>query len=367
MKILYIVNDVNNAGGVARILSIKTNYLIEKFEFSIDILTQNNGFVSPFYAFNEKINFHDIILKGNIFRFFNAYRKNLNQKIKIINPDIILVCDNGLKAFTIPFILNTNIPIILEVHGSRFVEDFNKKNNFKNRFFSKFKYKFKKYCASKFHKIVVLSQESLKEWNSENAIIIPNPNFFETNEISKLNFKKAIIIARHSYEKGLDRMLPIWKKIVHNHQDWQLDIYGESAGNLEIKNYILQNNIEKNVTLFEPVINIQDKYLEASMYLMTSRQEGFPLVLIEAMAHGLPCIAYDCPVGPKAIINNNENGFLIENGNEVEFAKAIEILIENQNLRLKMGENANKSIQKFNIDAILETWNQLFLNSNNWY
>jgi glycosyltransferase involved in cell wall biosynthesis len=361
MKILYIVPDVNNEGGVARVLSIKANYLIEKFGYDISILTQNKGNSSTFYEFNKKIEFHDMILKGNIFKNFKSYRKNINQKIKEINPGVILICDNGLKAYIVPFITKTKTPIILECHGSRFVEDFEKNNTFFEKIFSKIKYKFKKFCASKFYKIICLSNESLTEWNPKNAIIIPNPVWFKTNSVSKLQNKKAIIIARHSFEKGLDRILPIWKKVIRKHNDWQLDIYGKSSKKRETEKLILILNLEKNVTLFEPVKEIQEKYLDASMYLMTSRHEGFPMVLIEAMAFGLPCIAYDCPVGPRAIINNNENGFLIENENETDFINAIKNLIENENLRIEMGKNAKKSSEKYNLDLIMKSWNTLFL------
>ncbi len=360
MKILYIVPDVNNEGGVARVLSIKANYLIEKFGYDITILTQNNGNSSPFYEFNRKIEFHDMLLKGNIFKFFNAFRKNINQKIKQINPDIVLVCDNGLKAYTIPYFKKSKTPIIFECHGSRFVEDFENNTTFFRKIISNIKYKFKKISASKFNKLICLSSESLKEWNTKNALLITNPVWFESNSVSKLQNKKAIIVARHSFEKGLDRILPIWKKIVEKQTDWQLEIYGKSSENQEIEKIILTLNLEKNVTLFEPIKNIQEKYLDASMYLMTSRHEGFPMVLIEAMALGLPCIAYDCPVGPRAIIVDKENGFLIENGNETEFVIAIEKLIENENLRVEMGKKAKISSEKFNLDLIMKIWNDLF-------
>ncbi len=356
MKILYIIPNINNEGGVARVLSIKANYLEDKFGYEIAILTQNNGNSSTFYEFNKKIEFHDMILKGNIFQFFNSYRKNLNQKIKQINPNIILVCDNGLKAYTIPFISKFKIPIVFECHGSRFVEEYKSRDLFSN-----LKYRFKNLVASKFDKFIALSDESLKEWNVKQARIIPNPLWFETNIVSELRNKKAIIVARHSYEKGLDRVVTIWGKIIEKHPDWQLEIYGKSSENQEIEKLVRNLNLEKKVPLFEPIKNIQEKYLDASLYLMTSRTEGFGMVLIEAMALGLPCIAYDCPVGPRTIINNNENGFLIENGNEGAFIEKINLLIENENLRIEMGKNAKISSEKYNLDLIMKSWNTLFL------
>ena len=93
---------------------------------------------------------------------------------------------------------------------------------------------------------------------------------------------------------------------------------------------------------------------------MTSRTEGFGMVLVEAMALGLPCIAYDCPCGPREIIQNNENGLLVENGNIDLFVQKMELLIEDENLRLQMGKNAQESIGKYDIDSIMQQWKSLF-------
>jgi glycosyltransferase involved in cell wall biosynthesis len=357
MKILYIVPNINNEGGVARVLSIKANYLLEKLGCEVLILTQNNGDSALFYDFNPKIELHDIILKGNKIAFFFQYVKKLNQKINLIKPDIIIVCDNGLKAFTIPFVLKTKIPIIFESHGSKFIEE-KQKNKF--HFLAKVKLLFKDYSANKFAKFVALSNESLKEWNVINGIIIPNPLWFKTNQFSDLKAKKVIAVSRHSHEKGLERLLLIWKKVVEKHPDWTLDIYGKYSENLGLQKIAQSLNISKNVVFYEPVKNINDKYLEASFYVMTSYYEGFPMVLIEAMASGLPCIAYDCPCGPRAIINNNQNGFLVENENLDTFVQKIELLIEDENLRIQMGKKAQKNSEKYDLEFIMQQWKLLF-------
>ena len=109
MRLLYIVPNINNEGGVARILSIKANYLVEKLGYEVHILTQNEGFSPLFYSFSPNVIFHDILLTGNFFKFLNSFSKGLKNKIKAIQPDIIVVCDNGLKAYSIPFILKNKM------------------------------------------------------------------------------------------------------------------------------------------------------------------------------------------------------------------------------------------------------------------
>jgi glycosyltransferase involved in cell wall biosynthesis len=93
---------------------------------------------------------------------------------------------------------------------------------------------------------------------------------------------------------------------------------------------------------------------------MTSRTEGFGLVLIEAMVSGLPCVAYDCPVGPRSIITDQENGFLVEDGNVDLFVEKLNLLIENEDIRKQLGEKAKKSVANYDLDTIMQQWQDLF-------
>lgn len=359
MKILFITPKINNEGGVARILSVKANYFVENFGYEVHILTQNGGDKPLFYSFNNKIKRLDMVLRGTKISFFLQYVKALKKVLKTLNPDIIIVCDNGLKAYLIPFILKTKIPIVFESHGSKFIEE-----KEQTKYFSGTSYKlaFKEFYANKFAKFVTLSNESLKEWNINNGLIISNPLWFEATRFADLHSKKVIIVARHSYEKGLDRMLQIWQKVIQKHPDWSLEIYGKSTENLELQRLANSLNIIDYVTFYEPVKNINDKYIEASIVAVTSRTEGFGMVLIEAMACGVPVIAYDCPVGPRSIITNNENGFLIQNENINLFVEKLNLLIENENLRIEMGKKARESVEKYNLETIMQQWKSLFEN-----
>jgi glycosyltransferase involved in cell wall biosynthesis len=299
-------------------------------------------------------------LEGANFQFLNNYRKSLNKQVASINPDIIIVCDNGLKAFTVPFILNSKTPIIFECHGSIFMEENVSKNMFFSNFLRKLKYSFKSFGASKFNKIITLSEENREEWSKKNSFVIPNPLWFSTAKEADLSQKNVISVGRHTYEKGFDRLLEIWKKVIVKFPDWNLTIYGKSNPDFDLIALAKKLNIENNITFHEPIKNINEKYLEASIYLMPSRFEGFGMVLIEAMASGLPCISYDCPCGPRAIIKDNYNGFLIENGNENEFVKTVSNLIDNENLRIQIGKNSKESVNKYDIDEIMNLWDKLF-------
>jgi len=356
MKILYIIPKINNEGGVARVLSLKSNYFIQKENYQVNILTQNNGNFPLFFDFDSRIELHDMSLLGNPIKFLINYKKALNELVAKISPDVIFVLDNGLKAYLLPYFLKTPIPVILEIHGSKYVQE----EKGTNKLFDFFAIKIKDLGIKRYTKVVFLSIESALEWNYKNPIIISNPISFSNNEFSNLSSKKAIAVARHSYEKGLDRMLQIWEKVVLKYPDWSLVIYGKSNKNQELQQFLTTLGISNNVTFFEPVKNISEKYLDSSLYLMTSRSEGFPMVLLEAMALGLPCVAYDCPCGPSAIIQNNENGFLVEDGNIDLFVQKMELLIEDENLRIQMGKNAKNSISKYDLETIMQQWKSLF-------
>ncbi|SEO77728.1 Glycosyltransferase involved in cell wall bisynthesis [Flavobacterium sp. CF108] len=356
MKLLYIVPNIKNAGGVARVLSIKANYFIEHFGYEVHILSQNEDENSPFYDFNSKIIFHNMILEGNVFHFLNSYKKHLNQKIAAIKPDVILVADNGLKAFILPLIVKTKIPIVLEIHSSKFIEE----QSLKSNIFSKLKYKFKDFGAEKYTKVVVLSSENLKDWPINNAVIIPNPSWIKTENAAALKNKRVIAVARNSYEKGLDRMLLIWEKVIDIHPDWTLDIYTDEVDLLN--SIVIDLGLTSTISVFSFVKNIEEKYLESSILVMTSRFEAFPMVLIEAMSLGLPSISYDCPSGPRSIITDNENGFLIPDGDLELFAEKLSFLIENEELRIKFGAASKEKMKEYQLEPVMKQWKALLEN-----
>lgn len=356
MKLLYIAPNIKNAGGVARVLSIKANYFIEHFGYEVHILSQNEKENLPFYDFSSKIIFHNMILEGNVFHFLNSYKKQLNQKIATIKPDVILVADNGLKAFILPLILKTKIPIVLEIHSSKFIEE----QSLKPNIFSKLKYRFKDFGAKKYTKVVALSSENLKHWHINNAVIIPNPSWIKTENTASLKNKRIIAVARNSYEKALDRMLLIWEKVTQKHPDWTLDIYTDEVDSLN--NIVIDLGLTSVINVFSFVKNIEEKYLESSILVMTSRFEAFPMVLIEAMSLGLPSISYDCPSGPRSIITDNENGFLIPNGNLDLFAEKLSFLIENEELRMKFGTASKEKMKEYQLEPVMKQWKALLEN-----
>ncbi|MEC4050738.1 glycosyltransferase [Flavobacterium sp. SUN046] len=356
MRLVYLVPNINNEGGVARVLSIKTQQLIERWGYEIHIITQNNGHNARFYAFPPEIHFYDIQLKGNALSFLLSYKKQLNSLLSTIAPDVVVISDNGLKAFLLPFIISKKWPTVFEAHGSRYVQE--------QAHISALRLivekTIKQLGAKRFTKFVSLSPQSKAEWGLPLAEIIPNPLWFTATEKASLQNKKVIVVARDSYEKGLDRLLLIWKQIQINHPDWILEIYGAKSSESQLQTTITNLDLTDSVHLFDAVKNIQEQYLKVSICLMTSRTEGFPMVILEAMESGLPVIAYDCPIGPRTLIENEVNGYLIPDGQINLFVEQLSTLMDHSELRYQLGNNAVTSVQKYQLEPIMNQWNDLF-------
>lgn len=360
MKLLYITNGINGAGGLERVLSIKASYLVEHYNYKVTIVSLNDGNNKPFYEFSNKISFKNISVKGNVWQYCTSYRKGLSHIVTRTNPDIIIICDDGLKAFFIPIFLSKKVPIIYERHVSKEIE-MNHEYPFWKKTLIKAKWKLMESLAQRFQKFVVLTEGNTKEWKMlKNLEVIPNPLSFYPEESSALQNKKLIAVGRHAYQKGYDRLLQAWKMVHEKYPDWHLEIYGKIEANNSIKKLAQNLEIGKCVTFYPPANDIQSKYMDASIYVMSSRYEGFGMVLIEAMACGLPCVSFDCNYGPSDIIDHGHDGLLVENGNIKELAEALIKLVDNYDLRLKLGSNAKENVKRFLPETVVKKWDDLF-------
>ncbi|MCF6294472.1 MAG: glycosyltransferase family 4 protein [Flavobacteriaceae bacterium] len=361
MKLLYITNQICGSGGLERVLSIKASYLADKLGYNVHVVTLNQNDAPLFYKFSDKLKYHDITVNGNYLQYFIKYRNCLKSIINTIQPDIISVCDDGLKGFFVPKIIHKPCIMIYERHASKNIF---KKTDTPN-ILQKIKYKvidiMMHYGAKNYDAFVVLTNYNTNEWKLDNLTVIANPLSFYPNTLSNGNNKKVITVGNHGYQKGLDRLLQIWERVSDKFPEWKLDVYGKIDKNETYIALAKKLNIDNSVNFHNPVKNIGDKYQEASIYAMTSRSEGFGMVLIEGMAYGLPCISFDCPSGPRDIITDKESGFLILNGDIETYTDKLILLIENNLLRLQMGKKAREKAKKYLPENIVPQWHDLFL------
>lgn len=360
MRLLYITNGVNGAGGLERVLSIKASYLADYYNYEVSILSLNDNHLYPFYTFSNKIKMLSISVSGNPLQYFLSYKKGIQEMVRQLKPDVIAVCDDGLKAFFIPKLLGSKIPIIYERHVSKEIEMNEGFSAFK-KIIIKSKWKLMEELGSNFSRFIVLTNGNTNEWKSlKNVAVIPNPLSFYPSTSSSLQNKKVIAVGKQGYQKGYDRLLNSWQLVNEKFPDWQLEIYGTIAPEFELQQLAQELGIDQSVFFFSPEKDIQSKYLDSSVYVMSSRYEGFGMVLIEAMACGIPCVSFDCNYGPSDIIENDVDGFVVTNGDCDSLASRIIELISDEALRITMGTKAKENVKRFLPETIVQQWDELF-------
>lgn len=358
MKLLYITNGISAPGGLERVLSIKASYLADKLGYEVHIITLNDAHNSSFYMFSTKIQFHDISYSGNTFQCFLRYVHGVRRIVKSINPDIISVCDDGLKGFFVPFLFGRKpCPMIYERHVSRLIALDGRKSSW----IDFFRFKFMNIGASFYDRMIVLTHDNLTEWSRlDNLQVISNPLSFYPEKVSSLKSKRIIAVGKISYQKGYERLVEAWKLIHKDVPNWSIHIYGSETDGGKIRRLIKEYNLQDQIYLHAPTQNIEREYLGASIYAFPSRYEGFGMVLTEAMACGVPCVSFDCPCGPRDIIYHDIDGILVENDNIPKFANSLLKLIEDEVYRYKLAQNARQNVTRYCVENIIREWHTLF-------
>ena len=354
MKLLYITNGINGAGGLERVLSVKASYLAEELGYDVTILVLNNTHQNLFYKFSPKIKFLSIDVLG-LSGYLASYRKGMQKMIDAVNPDIISVCDDGLKGFLLPAIIRSNAKWIYERHVSKLAESQSDDHLIK-KIVTRSKWFAMDRLAGKFQRFIVLTEGNRKEWTSlRNVEVIPNPLSFYPAESSALRSKTVICVGKISYQKGQDLLLKAWEKVYKKYPDWKLHLYGK-----ENLNVLDTNHLVNNVSYFAPAKDIEQRYLHSDIYVMSSRYEGFGMVLIEAMACGIPCVSFDCDYGPSDIISSGVDGFIVPKEDIDALAEKIIKLIENPEMLADFGRQAKESVLKYKTEAVAKQWDSLF-------
>lgn len=181
---------------------------------------------------------------------------------------------------------------------------------------------------------------------------LPNPLSFRTKEKSSLKNKIVLHVARFTNDKQHEVLVRIWEKVHKKNKEWKLIMIGDGENKHKIKELISLLDLNDSIEIKPSTKRIKDEFIRASIFCLTSKAEGFGLVLTEAMVCGIPCASFNCPSGPRDIINDGHNGYLIDNFDEVVFCKKLDLLMNNEGLRKEMGLNAVMSVSKFQEENI---------------
>jgi glycosyltransferase involved in cell wall biosynthesis len=219
-----------------------------------------------------------------------------------------------------------------------------------------------RFTLPRYDKVVVLTEEDrITHWsNCRNVVVIPNPIRSSFEGVSPLIHKKVITAGRLTAQKNHHSLIKAFSRVVKSHPDWTLDIYGEGPLKGMLEQEIKQLDLENHVHLCGFTSNLPSVYVKSSMFVLSSIYEGLPLVAIEAMSSGLPVVSYACPCGPRDIITDGKDGFLVPVNDEKQLADRICYLIEHEEERKQMGQTALEKSRQYSLDKIMARWRDLF-------
>ncbi|WP_025739378.1 glycosyltransferase family 4 protein [Aquimarina pacifica] len=367
MKIVFIIDQVYLHGGIERVLSIKANYFASLQDTEVYIITSEQKNQKPCYEFDDKIIFEDLEInyerRKSYFHPTNLKKLpkhifGVRSAIKRIQPDVIVVCSHSTDTYFMPFI-NKKVPKIKEFHYSKHIEIKNRNNP--KRPHKKYFFKFTDFVEKKYDQLVILNKDEASYYKSNNTRVIPNPLTFYPSTTSQVSNPIVIAAGRIAQVKGYDILIDIWSSVYKKNKDWQLHIYG-SGEPAYIK--MLQDKIDgyglQNVVILKGATDsIQSKMLDSSIFAMTSHNECFPLVLLEAQACGLPIVSFDCPNGPRNIISS-DSGILIPLYDNAIFSEQLLNLMKDPDTLRRLGEHARENASNFKLESVMQLWRKLF-------
>lgn len=350
MKVDFIASSLSG-GGAERVLILLANG-IEKRQNTVSIITFSG---SDSYEYNKSINriklHHGNIKNHTIRRFFQLYKY---YKKKDNRPDIIISFLPPVSFVAILIARLFRIKIIVCEHINHL-----QIGSIRDQFTRKYLYRFANFTTV----LTKFDVDYYKKYHA-NVVVMPNPCTFEVvdnNDLPKENSLIAVGNLDRYHHKGFDNLITIVAPILKKHPDWSLKIVGGGENGMNfLYNLAKANNIENQINFLGFRSDIRDIMKNSKIFILPSRFEGLPMVLLEAMSQGMACIAYDCKTGPSDIIAHNDNGLLIEDQNIRAMQESLQFLVQDDMFRKKFSNNAIKSLNSFSINTIVAKWEELF-------
>lgn len=370
MKIIYCIACTCHSGGMERVLANKANYLA-RHGYEIVVVTTDQRGAQPFFLLEPGIRSIDLGInydENNGKSFLNKllhypfkqcrHKKRLKAVLMEERPDVTVSMFNNDAGF-IPGIKDGSAKL-LEIHFSKFKRlQYGRKGLWKlaDRWRSKQDEK----TVRKFDRFVVLTEEDKAYWgNLPNIMVIPNAISGIPAGTALLENKRVIAVGRYTYQKGFERLVDAWHLLASRFPDWKLDIIGDGEERPLLEQRIRSYGLERQVTLTRPTQEIGKVYQEASILASSSRYEGLPMVLLEAQSFGIPIVAFQCKCGPKDVVSDGINGYLVPEGDIAGMSQRLEILMKDVTLRKRMGLKAKESALRFNEEVIMKKWMYTF-------
>jgi glycosyltransferase involved in cell wall biosynthesis len=344
----FLIVNYSHGGGTERVTSVIANGLDKKGYKVYIISCQGNG--KGHFPTGCEINclsLHGEKYKNSLIRRKKSF-DHLKRIVQEKQIDVMIAVDVALYLYMYPLQKRKLCKCIAWEHFNYYIVP-NKIVGFA-----------RKKAAEKADCVVVLGKNDLKNYQCHYKHInrieyIYNPIATDLSHSLDISQKQVIAIGRLEYQKGFDELIKIWNLVESKFPDWHLAIYGEGSLHQQLQNSIDQFKL-KHIKLQGYTNDVSKELEKSSIFVLSSRFEGFVLVLLEAQSKKLPCISFDCKEGPAEIIDDNVNGFLIPPGDIEKFANKLSILMKSEELRKSFSEKSQKDLYRFNRDNIINKW-----------
>ena len=370
MKKVSILSLHLGYGGIEKSVAALANMLCEKYE--VEIACSYKMFEKSVFPINDKVNIKYLTdVKPNRKEFKKAIRSKNIFKIFKEGMYALKVLIKRRKTM-VKYIKNCDSDVIIATRDifDEWLGDYGKEEVLKigwehNHYHNDFKYAANITRSNKKLDYLVLVSNSLKEFYSRELIkskcecvYIPNVIECIPEKVAPLNNKRLVSVGRLSPEKGFMDLLKIYSLLHKDYPDWKLDIVGDGVDKERLEKFIEEYELKEFVTLhgFRDKDYIDDLLHDSSIYLLTSYTESFGIVLIEAMSHGVPCIAFDSAEGARELIQSGKNGYLIKNRSYNAFIKKVTDLIEKKDERKRIGKVSREGVKQYTCEVVSKQW-----------
>lgn len=381
MRILYCIPHLFNSGGMERVLTQKVNWLAAHTEHEITIITTEPVPVDTkecYFPLSEKvkvvhlnIDFNADYSKPLLTKYFahrrriRAYERALTEYIRAHKIDLCI----SLCGKEIAFLRHMPCRTIVEMHFAKDQRQQLIMANHKGAFWAilgSIRTSQLVQAVKPLERLIVLTEADKREWEKagcRNVTVIPNPCALDGRKVPMKSRKKTILsVGRLHEQKGFDMLLQAWDKVqrdeVQSTKDWTLRIVGEGPKRKELEEQVKRLQI-RHVCFAGRTEDVAKEYAEASLFVLSSRYEGLPLALIEAMWSGVPCIAFDCPQGPAELLEQ-ERGWLVPANDVEKLAKQIEYAVSHPDEAQERAHKAQQFAHKtYSEQTIMPQWERI--------
>lgn len=348
-KICFLIGNIDNSGGTERVTSLIANELTKKgYDVTIASLVGGNN---PFFKLHSDIKFYSLYEKKLSFKKnFAGVVWKIRQFVKKNNINTLIVVDSISCMFTIPALFGTNVNHICWEHF-----------NFKVDLGVSFRRIGRKLAAKYCDAVVTLTERDKNYWlegtqHKSQITAIANPCPFPVQKyIKEENTKVVLAVGRLTYQKGFYTLLEVWIQVVEVMPGWTLKIVGEGEDRAQLTDFIKKNKLSDSVELVGNTNNISEYYKEAEIFCLSSRFEGFPMVLLETLAFGLPVASFDCDTGPAEVLE--DTGSILVPANDVNnFALSLIDLMNNEEQRKNISNKSKEKAKAYQPENIISQW-----------